>query len=79
MQNAIVVAAIQMVARLILGSDVFGRILMTVERWAQKKIEGAEKRAGVLDELEVIGLKLAESAARLGVELAVQVVKRKAE
>ena len=79
MQNAIVIAAIQMVARLILGSDVFGRILMTVERWAQKKIEGAEKRAGVLDELEVIGLKLAESAARLGVELAVQIVKRKAE
>jgi hypothetical protein len=76
--NTAIQFAIQVLASLILGSEVFTRILGTVERWAEKKITGAEKRKGVLDELEVIGLKLTESLARFGVELAVQFLKTKA-
>jgi hypothetical protein len=76
--NTAIQFAIQALASLILGSEVFTRILGTVERWAEKKITGAEKRKGVLDELEVIGLKLTESLARFGVELAVQYLKTKA-
>ena len=74
--NAIIAQAINLLASLILGSDVFTRILATVERWAEKEITAAEKRHGVLDELEVIGLKLTESMARLGIELAVTYLKK---
>lgn len=74
--NAIIAQAINLLASLILGSEVFTRILATVERWAEKEITAAEKRHGVLDELEVIGLKLTESMARLGIELAVTYLKK---
>lgn len=67
---------IKTLATLLLGSEVFARILAAVQRWAEKEISGAEKRHGVLDELQVIGLKLTESAARLGIELAVSYIKR---
>ncbi len=74
--NSVVAFLISQLAAAILGSDIFSRIVGTVERWAQKEITSAEKRHGVLDELEVIGLKLTESAARFGVELAVQYLKK---
>lgn len=74
--NTIISQAISLIASLLLGSDVFARILGTVERWAEKEIASAEKRHGVLNELEVIGLKLTESAARFGIELAVQYLQR---
>ena len=64
------------IANIFLGAGTFERILGVVERWAEKEIASAEKRHGVLDELQVIGLKLTESAARFGVELAVQYMKR---
>ena len=75
--NVIISQAINLLASVILGSDVFSRILGTVQRWADKEISGAEKRSGVLAELEVIGLELTESLARFGVELAVQYLKNK--
>lgn len=77
--NGVIAFLISQLAGAILGGDVFTRILGTVERWAEKEISGAEKRHGVLDELEVIGLKLTESAARFGVELAVQYLKKVAK
>ena len=77
--NGVIAFLISQLAGAILGGDVFTRILGTVERWAEKEISGAEKRHGVLDELEVIGLKLTESAARFGIELAVQYLKKVAK
>jgi hypothetical protein len=74
--NGVIAFLISQLAGAILGGDVFTRILGTVERWAEKEIASAEKRHGVLDELEVIGLKLTESAARFGIELAVQYLKK---
>jgi hypothetical protein len=74
--NSVIAFLISQLAGAILGGDVFTRILGTVERWAEKEIASAEKRHGVLDELEVIGLKLTESAARFGIELAVQYLKK---
>jgi len=76
--NTVVAFLIQQLADIVLGSDVFTRIVGAVERWADKEISGAEKRTGVLDELEVIGLKLTKSAANFGVELAVQYIRTKA-
>jgi hypothetical protein len=78
MGNIVIKQAIQLLARLILGSGAFERIIAVVERWADKEISGAEKRDGVLDEIQVIGLKLSKSVANLGVELAVQLLKRQA-
>lgn len=77
--NGVIAFLISQLAGAILGGDVFTRILGTVERWAEKEIASAEKRHGVLDELEVIGLKLTESAARFGIELAVQYLKKVAK
>jgi hypothetical protein len=74
--NPVIAFLISQLAAAILGSDIFNRIVGTVERWAEKEISGAEKRHGVLAELEVIGLKVTESAARFGVELAVQYLKK---
>ena len=74
--NSVVAFLISQLAGAILGGDVFTRFLGTVDRWAEKEISGAEKRHGVLAELEVIGLKLTESAARFGVELAVQYLQK---
>jgi len=74
--NGVIAFLIGQLAGAILGADVFTRILGSVERWAEKEISGAEKRHGVLDELEVIGLELTESAARFGVELAVQYLQK---
>ena len=74
--NSVIAFLISQLAGAILGGDVFTRILGTVERWAEKEIASAEKRHGVLDELEIIGLELTESAARFGIELAVQYLKK---
>jgi len=74
--NGVIAFLISQLAGAILGGDVFTRILGTVERWAEKELASAEKRHGVLAELEIIGLELTESAARFGVELAVQYLKK---
>ena len=54
------------------------RSLNLVQKWAAAQISGAEKREGVLGDIEVLGLTITESAARLGLELAVTYFKRKA-
>lgn len=74
--NAIIAQTIKLLASLLLDSDTFERVIATVERWADKEISGAEKRTGVLNELEIIGLKMSKSLANLLVELAVQYIKR---
>lgn len=74
--NPITTAVVSMFIRLILGSDIFTRVELTVKRWSSRKIAGAEKRDGVLDELEVIGLEAAEWALRLAIELAVGKMKK---
>ena len=70
--------AIKTIAQIVIGSSAFNYILDLVQKWSQERISGAEKRNNVLAEIEIIGLKVTESAARLGIELAVQYIKRKA-
>jgi hypothetical protein len=69
---------IKMLARILIGSAAFERVLALVEKWAALEISNAEKREGVLGDIQVIGLKLTESAARLALELAVTFLKSKA-
>mgnify|MGYP006273216853 CR=1 FL=1 len=76
--NAIIPFLLKQIVDLVLGSDVFERVLAAVERWAEKEISGLEKKQGVLAELEIIGLKLGEAGANFAVEAAVQYLKAKA-
>jgi hypothetical protein len=76
MKNLILQQAIQLIARIILGAGVLDKTLAIVTEWSDKKISGAEKRQGVLDQLQVAGLKLSKSAANLAVELAVQLLNK---
>lgn len=76
--NDIVLFLLKQIVDLILGSDVFERVLAAVERWADKEIDGLEKKQGVLAELEIIGLNLTKSGANFAVEAAVQYLKAKA-
>ena len=69
---------IKMLARIVIGSAAFERVIALVEKWAALEISNAEKREGVLGDIQVIGLKLTESAARLALELAVTFLKSKA-
>jgi len=77
MGNIILITAINIVAKLVLGSGVFDKILALVTEWADKKIDGAAKRQGVLDSIEVAGLKLGKSATNLAIELAVTLITKK--
>lgn len=74
--NTLTLSVVSMFVKLVLGSELFTRVEAAVERWADKKIAGAEKRKGVLDELEVLGIKAAEWALRLAIELAVGKMKK---
>jgi len=75
--NSVIAFLLKQVVDLILGSDVFERVLGSVERWAEKEISGLEKKVGVVAELEIIGLKLSTSAANFAVEAALQYLKAK--
>ena len=76
--NMFITFLIKQLANALLGADTFNRILASVQRWADKEISGLEKKQGVLSELEIIGLKLTEQLANLGIELAVAFVRSKA-
>jgi hypothetical protein len=68
---------IKMLARIVIGSAAFERVIALVEKWAAAEVSNAEKREGVLSDIQIIGLKLTESAARLALELAVTFLKSK--
>ena len=74
MNSILLAQAVKFLAELILGSDVFTRVLGVVQRWEAKEIAGVEKKNGVLKEFEVLGLNLVGSMANLAVELAVTYV-----
>lgn len=76
--NIIIAQSIHVLAGLILGSDVFTRVLGAVERWEENQIVGLEKKQGVLAELKIIGLELLEWETNLAIELAVAFLKTKA-
>ena len=78
--NTFWIGAMAGIAGLIPGS-LFERIKASVERWDDKvdpdgkPYSGDEKRANVQEELELIGIKLAQFAAFLLIGLAVAVLR----
>lgn len=76
--TAIAAFLMKQLADLVLGGDLFTRIQATVERWEEKEVSGLEKKAGVLAELEIIGIELSASMANWAIEMALQLVRTKA-
>lgn len=69
---------INQLAAFLMGADTFSRIEHVVDRWEQKAIAAVEageekpdKYQGVLDEIEIIGIKLTAWLINTGIELAV--------
>lgn len=84
MINATILQIIRLLAQIILGSGVLDRIIARVQWW-QKRVfppelsqesVNAVKRHGVLADIDTIDMGLSESKKRLGIELALQVVKK---
>lgn len=78
MASLIIQNAIILLARMVVGRVNFDQILMLVKAWEEKQITGAQKRQGVLSELTILGVQIAEGTARTGIQLAVEYIKRKA-
>jgi len=76
--NAIAIFLLKQVADVILGANTFSRIQGAVARWEEKEISGVDKKAGVVAELELLGIEVAASLANWAIETAVQLVKAKA-
>jgi len=75
--NTVIAYLLKQVVDMILGAEVLERVAGAVQRWDEKKISGLEKKQGVLDELEIIGLKLTGAAANFAVEAAIQYLRAK--
>ena len=82
MGSSIVTFLIEQLASILIGSDTFVRIENSVKRWEEKAKDelepvttGADKKAAVIAELEILGIELAGWLANLAVELAVAKLK----
>lgn len=63
--------AIESFAHLLLGSDIFPRVLRVVTRQADNDLTGEQKRAAAIEDFKTVGLELATWATNLAIELAV--------
>ena len=81
--NALVIKAIGVLAGLIFGSDengisIFDRITGVVKRWGEKQVPSSEKRHGAMADIDKLdGFSISEQLTRLGIELAVRLLKLK--
>lgn len=78
MGSTIITFLIEQLAAMLIGGDTFVRIENSVKRWEEKAKDelepvttGADKKAAVLAELEILGIDLAGWLANLAIELAV--------
>lgn len=70
MTRTLILSLIKTLAGWLVGSDLFRATLGAVERWADAGLSGAEKKEGVIAELQAIGYIFSKRAANLAVELA---------
>ena len=81
--NTLIVQAIGVLAGLIFGHDengisIFDRITGVVKRWGIKQVPGSEKRYGAMADIEKLeGFTISEQLTRLGIELAVRLLRLK--
>lgn len=81
--DKLIVHAIGVLAGLIFGHDengisVFDRIVGVVKRWGEKQVPSADKRHGAMADIDKLdGFTISEQLTRLGIELAVRLLKLK--
>ena len=81
--NTLIVQAIGVLAGLIFGHDengisIFDRITGVVKRWGEKQVPAAEKRHGAMADIDKLdGFVISEQLTRLGIELAVRLLRLK--
>jgi hypothetical protein len=81
--NTLIIQAIAVLAGLIFGTDengisIFDRITGVVKRWGEKQVPGAEKRKGAMQDIDALdGFVISEQLTRLGIELAVRLLRLK--
>ena len=81
--NTLIIQAIGVLAGLIFGADdngisIFDRIVGVVKRWGIKQVPSAEKRHGAMADIDALdGFVISEQLTRLGIELAVRLLKLK--
>lgn len=83
--HAVILSIISALAGVLFEGNTFERIKATVDRWDDKvdpdgkPYSGDEKRAGVQDELKLLGIYTAQWLANLGIELAVTLLRNSQE
>ena len=77
MSNTLLLSLIKTLAGWLVGSELFRATLGAVERWADAGLSGAEKKSGVIAELQSIGYVFSKRAANLAVELALAYLDKK--
>ena len=75
--NPIIGFLLKQVVDIVLGADVFDRVLGAVERWADKEISSLEKQQGAKAEIEMLGIEVAGQWANWAIETAVALLKDK--
>lgn len=81
--TTLIVQAIGVLAGILFGQDangfsVFDRIVGVVKRWGEKQVPNADKRHGAMADIDALeGFVIGEQLTRLGVELAVRLLKLK--
>lgn len=81
--NPLIIHAINILAGLIFGQDengisIFDRIAGVVKRWGTAQVTGAEKRHGAMRDIDALdGFVISEQLTRLGIELAVRLLRLK--
>ena len=81
--NTLIVQAIGVLAGLIFGNDengisIFDRITGVVKRWGEKQVPSADKRHGAIKDIDALdGFTISEQLTRLGIELAVRLLRLK--
>ena len=81
--DKLIIHAIGVLAGLIFGSDengisIFDRIVGVVKRWGEKQVPSAEKRHGAMKDIDSLdGFSIGEQMTRLGIELAVRLLRLK--
>ena len=75
--NLVVQAAFSAIVKFLITNHVFERILESVKKWAMVETENRIRKAGVTADIQKQALGISDSLMNLGIEIAVQMVKRK--
>jgi hypothetical protein len=76
MSNAVVLQLIKLLAKWLVGSAFFKDAVKAVQTWNDLKISGAQKKEGVIADLEEQGWRVTGRAMNQGIELALSYIER---